>query len=120
MQNKLLTILESEQFYEAESLLQQYKEQYAEKCVISKQFYLVMYLQWLERINGTEEKHSETYCSILKQAVTLTIPNIEQKSILELVLSVSELNLVLEYISYEKLQKIKKTISTIISVYGTT
>ena len=108
MQNRLLCTLESEQFYEAESLLQQYKEQYEEKCVVSKQFYLAMYLQWLERINENTEKKSEEYVSILEQAVKLTIPNIDQKSIQQLVLSPSELNLVLEYIPYEKPKKLKK------------
>ena len=59
MQNRLLCTLESEQFYEVESLLQQYKEQYEEKCVISKQFYFAMYLQWLERINENTEKKED-------------------------------------------------------------
>ena len=107
MQNRLLCTLELEQFYEAESLLQQYKEQYEEKCVVSKQFYLAMYLQWLERINENAEKKSEEYISILEQAVKLTIPNIDQKSIQQLVLSPSELNLVLEYIPYEKQKNLK-------------
>lgn len=67
-----------------------------------------MYLQWLTLIEENTKEKSEEYSSTLKEAVKITIPNIYKKSIVELVLSVSELNLILEYISYEKPIKLKK------------
>ena len=79
---------------EAEQLLKEYETQYKENNVISKQFYLVMLLQWLE-LKGEK---TEEYHAMLEQAVKLTVPTIDTTPIVELVLSVSELNLVLEYI----------------------
>lgn len=102
----LLYLLDRVELSKAEQWLKQYEEKYKEKCVVSKQFYLVMLLQWLE-LKGEKTKE---YGSILEQAVKLTIPRIDTTPISELVLSISELNLVLEYITYYQETKFKETI----------
>lgn len=89
---------------EAEALLQEYEIQYKENNIMSKQFYLVMLLQYLE-LKGEKTKE---YDAILEQAVKLTIPMIDTTPISELVLSVSELNLVLEYVVYQQEKQLKK------------
>ena len=97
LQNVLMYTLDAMELDKAKQLLQQYEERYKEKNTISKQFYFVMLLQWLELTDATKEE-----CScMLEQAVKLTISQIKTKPISSLILSVSELNLVLEYITYQ-------------------
>ena len=97
VQNFLIYTLDAMELDKAKRLLQQYEEQYKEKNNVSKQFYFVMVLQWLELTDATKEQ-----CScMLEQAVKLTIPQIDIKRVSSLILSVSELNLVLEYITYK-------------------
>ena len=97
LENFLIYSLDTMELHKAEQLLQQYEKQYKEENNVSKQFYFIMLLQWLE-LNGMIK---EEYNVILEQAVKLTIPQINIKPISSLILSVCELNLVLEYITYK-------------------
>ncbi len=97
VQNVLIYSLDVMELCKVEELLQQYEKRYKEKNKVSKQFYFVMLLQWLE-LNGIIKKEHNF---ILEQAVKLTIPQIDKKTISSLILSVCELNLVLEYITYK-------------------
>ena len=97
LENFLIYSLDTMELHKAEQLLQQYEKQYKEENNVSKQFYFIMLLQWLE-LNGMIK---EEYNVILEQAVKLTIPQINIKPISSLILSVCELNLVLEYVTYK-------------------
>ena len=100
----LLDALSKVELAQAEQLLQEYKKQYKEKCIISEQFYLVMLLQYLE-LKGEK---TEEYGAILEQVVKLTIPMIDTTPISELILSVCELNLVLEYVTYQQEKQLEQ------------
>ena len=100
----LVDALNRVELCKVEQLLREYEIQYKENNKISQQFYLVMLLQWLE-LKGEK---TEEYGVILEQAVKLTVPNVDTKPISELVLSVSELNLILEYVAYQQEKQWKK------------
>ncbi len=100
----LLDALNSEEISKSELLLQNYENNYKKSNIVTKQFYSVMLLQLLELKNAPKEEKD----ILLEQTVKLTIPNIDKKSISDLILSISELNLVLEYVTYQKKEHLKE------------
>ena len=104
LETALLDALNSAEISKAQQLLQAYERKYKKRNVVTQQFYTVMLLQLLELKDAKEEEKA----AVLEQAVKLTIPNIEEKSISDLILSISELNLVLEYVTYQKHENLKE------------
>lgn len=96
----LLDALEGRQLAKAEEILQRFfiKQSKGRMPKVKRQFYLAMQLQWME-LNGEDR---ETIVPVLKQAVELTIPQGGEKNRESLILSVAELNLLLEYDTYRK------------------
>lgn len=94
--DNILELLESGRAGQAEKLLEEYALRIAADDKVSRQFYLAMKLQLLELGQGMQGK-KELY---LREAVFLTIPWETGKTLKEMVLSIEELNLVLEYNSY--------------------
>lgn len=93
---KLLILLEEEDNIWAEEWLERYYADAKDKVV--RQFYLAMKLQLLEFGYGDYGKKGE----YLTEAVFLTIPWEEKKRLSEQVLSIEELNLILEYVFFTK------------------
>lgn len=89
----------------AAQLLEQYEKKKSTKERVAKQFLLTMRVQWMELKGVPKEERFR----VLEQAVKLTIPTIDKTPVAELVLSIQELNLVLEYGAYkwpERLQEL--------------
>lgn len=93
---RILDSLDDMQPDYAAALLEQYEKKYGKRDVVSGQFVLVMRLQWMEILKAPEQKRFE----VLKEAVSLTIPKVEERPLCDRALSVQELNLVLEYWNY--------------------
>ncbi|MBR6643821.1 MAG: helix-turn-helix transcriptional regulator [Lachnospiraceae bacterium] len=93
----ILDCLDKLELDRAEQLLMSYEEKHGNENPVSGQFLLTMRVQWMELKNVPETERS----LLLEQAVKLTIPNIDTKPVAELVLSIQELNLVLEYEAYK-------------------
>ena len=94
----ILDSLDNREFEKADCLLKEYAEQNETENKVSHQFFLAMRLQYLDLSGGcVEEKHQ-----IIDKAVKLTVPAVDTKPIVQLVLSLQELNLVLQYITYKK------------------
>ena len=104
LETALLDALNSAEISKAQQLLQTYEGKYKKRNVVTQQFYTVMLLQLLELKNASKEEKAV----LLEQAVKLTIPNIDEKSISDLILSISELNLVLEYVTYQKKENLQE------------
>ena len=81
----------------AAELLQEYEE-CPPKSVVEQQFCIVMRAQLLAL--GKREK--SRLADLYREAVLCTIPNIEQKELMQLQLSIQELNLIMEYAKYCK------------------
>lgn len=90
----MLNALEEDNLPLAEKLLDAYYKNRTESGVLAEQFWSVMKIQWLEQKGISDCKE------LLKKAIELTIPCISQKPLNELLLSIQELNLVLEYMEY--------------------
>lgn len=97
-----------EKMERAESLLDEYYARYGKKEdsesyssieeKLERQFYLSMLAQ-IRRYNGAS---GEELCMIFDEAIHLTVPALGHKPISELILSIKELNLILEAEQYRK------------------
>lgn len=103
-QNALLDAMDSKCVELMEKQLEEYKVIYARNNRIMKQFSLIVQVNLMEL---KKEKQEECF-AILKEAVQLTIPALEKKALSDLVLSIDELNLVLEYFTYQKPKHLKE------------
>lgn len=92
----IIDSLDNHELDRADGLLVQYERKHGRKNKISLQFLLTMRVQWMELKAVSREERSR----ILEEAVKLTIPEIDTKPVAKLVLSVQELNLMLEYEAY--------------------
>lgn len=114
MQHAILHCITYEEMNEAERLLEVYRNTYcpeegndgkrrgetdnlADSRKLERQFYLAM----LAQIRGHASLHEEAR-SLLREAAALTMPALESRKITELVLSIKELNLVLETEHYRE------------------
>ena len=77
----------------AKQLLEEYRQEYDMNYSLEKQFYLAMLAQ-IRRYEGGEK---EELANIFEEALQLTVPDIDVKSFRNRVLSLEELNLLLEY-----------------------
>jgi len=94
-QGILHNILE-ENIEQAKVLLEEYRQTYNMKYSLEKQFYLAMFAQ-IRRYEGACE---EELASLFEEALQLTVPKINSHSFLKRVLSLEEMNLLLEYRFY--------------------
>ena len=100
----LLDALDFENLSEAEQQLVQYEKRYKKENKVTYQLYLVLLMQLWKQKNSFQEDSVK----VLEQAVKLTIPKIDTKAISDLVVSVAELNLVLEYVTYKNPDNLKE------------
>ena len=91
-QGILYYILE-ENMEEAKKLLEAYREEYKMNEALEQQFYLAM----LAQIRRYEGAKPEELAEIFEKALELTVPDINTRSFRNRVLSLEELNLLLEY-----------------------
>lgn len=101
---QILDSLDNLELKKAEQLLIQYEEKHSREDKVSCQFLLTMRLQWMELKKDPEEARIR----MVEQAVKLTVPRVDTGPLPELVLSLPELNLVLEYINYKEPPKAEK------------
>ncbi len=92
-QRDILDSLDNMELGKAEALLAQYEQTILEENIVERQFLLTMKVQWLELSEASKEECR----SCLEEAVALTIPEPEERKVNEFVLSIQELNLLLEY-----------------------
>lgn len=83
-----------EDMMEARRLLEEYRKEYDMEYSLERQFYLAMLAQIL-RYEGCEKKE---LAGVFREALELTVPDIESKGFLDRVLSLEEINLLLEYV----------------------
>lgn len=91
-QGILHNILE-EDMVQAKQLLKEYHQEYKMSDALEKQFYLAMLAQ-IRRYEGADETELVV---IFERALLLTVPEIDTRSFRHRVLSLEELNLLLEY-----------------------
>lgn len=91
-QGILHNILE-EDIPEAKRLLEEYRKEYKMKDALEQQFYLAMLAQ-IRRYEGCDK---EELAGMFEEALRLTVPEIDKRSFRNRVLSLEELNLLLEY-----------------------
>lgn len=82
----------SEEIEEAERLLEKYYNMYNMEDKLEKQFYLSM----LALIRQCQNQDMEMQQALFWEAVSLTVPSLDKKPLNELLLSVKEINLLLE------------------------
>lgn len=87
-----------EEFDEALHLLENYKEKHGIENSLEKQFYLSMLAQ-IRRCQGASEQE---LTGLFREALLLTVPYYDSKLLCELVLSIKELNLILEIEKYRE------------------
>jgi len=92
----IVSLLERGRLKEAELRLNAFQESVKEDQKLERQFLLVMQAQLLE----LQGKPEEAVWPLVAEAVSLTVPQIGQVPVSELVLSVQELNLVLEFYNH--------------------
>lgn len=95
IRQKILKAVDNQEIETSKKYLEQYRERIKGNR-IGEQFYLVMKAELLKQ-EGAEEKE---IAQITETAVKLTVPDIEKTKLKNLILSVQELNLVLEYKKY--------------------
>ena len=101
----IIDSLDDRELERAGQLLEQYAVQNDVKQKVTRQFWLVMQAQWME-LKGEPEAER---CKVIEEAVKLTVPDVDNKPVSELLLSVQELNLVLEYVTYQHPDRLKET-----------
>ena len=89
---------------EAKKLLAEYKGSKTFEGKLEQQFYYAMQVQVMQYEDNATDEIRET----LEIAVKLTVPNIDEKKITQLKLSLQELNLVLEYVRYKYPEQLKE------------
>ncbi len=82
-----------ENMAKAKELLEEYRQEYYMKSSLEKQFYLAMIAQ-IKRYEGSKD---EELTELFRYALLLTVPRLEQRGFMERILSLEELNLLLEY-----------------------
>ena len=98
LQDTILDMIDFGCIKRIEQLLEEYKEIYAEDNKITKQFALIAQVNLME-LKG---ENAEDCFLVLQEALKLTIPIGEKKEISDFILSIDELNLILEYVTYQK------------------
>ncbi len=93
----ILDCLDNLELDKAEQLLIQYEKKCDSEEKVARQFLYTMRIQWME-LKGVPQRERGL---VLEEAVKLTIPEIDTKPLSQLVLSIQELNLVLEYQAYQ-------------------
>ena len=101
----IIDSLDDRELERAGQLLEQYAVQNDVKQKVTRQFWLVMQAQWME-LKGEPEAER---CKVIEEAVKLTVPDVDNKPVSELLLSVQELNLILEYVTYQHPDRLKET-----------
>ena len=89
---------------EAKKLLAEYTGSKTFEGKLEQQFYYAMQVQVMQYEDNATDEIRET----LEIAVKLTVPNIDEKKITQLKLSLQELNLVLEYVRYKYPEQLKE------------
>ena len=89
---RILHNITYEKWERAEQLLREYSDTYDMGNVLEKQFYLSMLAQ-IRRHGG---ETSEALGALFEEAARLTVPELENKPLAQLALSLKELNLILE------------------------
>lgn len=87
-------------------------QNYDRKEKVDRQFWLTMHLQWLELQETDETRRFD----VLEEAVKLTVPNVDRKQVSQLLLSVQELNLVLEYMTYKKPENLEEIYAELLRI----
>ena len=83
---------------EAKKLLESYRKEYKMQDALEQQFYLAMLAQ-IRRYEGAGYNELEV---LFEQALQLTVPEINSRSFRNRILSLEELNLLLEYRFYNR------------------
>lgn len=94
----ILELIDNGEAKQAEMLLEEYAATIAAEDKVSRQFYFVMKLQLLD-FGGDDLRKKAEY---LEEAVFLTISRKDEKYLNNMVLSIEELNLLLEYNCFQK------------------
>ncbi len=94
----LLDSLDDLELAKAEKLLMRYEKKNNGDDLVSHQFAMTMRAQYLELSGASREERYR----VIEAAVKLTVPEVDNKPLSELLLSIQELNLILEYIIYKK------------------
>lgn len=89
----ILDSLDDRELDKAEQLMEEYEIKYAGGNPVARQFLLIMRIQWMELKGIAKEERG----SFLEEAVKLTVPAVDTKPLHQLILSIQELNLMLEY-----------------------
>lgn len=89
----ILHYILEEDMMEAKRLLEEYRQEYDMNYSLEQQFYLAMLAQ-IRRYEGCSK---EELADIFEKALLLTVPNIDSRSFRNRILSLEELNLLLEY-----------------------
>lgn len=82
-----------ENIEQAKLLAEEYKNEYDMTYPLERQFYLAMLVQ-IKRYEGSSKQE---LASLFEEALVLTVPNVKEKGLRNRVLSLEELNLLLEY-----------------------
>lgn len=98
LRTHLLDALEIGKLEDAKLLLEQYRVKYGSENKLEHQFYLMMQVQYRQQRGFSKEQ----WFALLEEAVKLTVPQIDKKSCNQLLLSIDEVNLVLEYQHYRQ------------------
>lgn len=94
IRQKIVVLINEEDLVAAEELLDTYEKDISNK--VEQQFCQVMRIQILQ----VRETETEKIGKLYENALKLTVPHIDEKTVNELQLSAQELDLVLEYINY--------------------
>ena len=89
----ILHYILEENIEEAKQLLESYRREYKMQEALEQQFYLAMLAQ-IRRYEGADYSELEV---LFEQALQLTVPEIDSRSFRNRILSLEELNLLLEY-----------------------
>lgn len=96
LRQQMVNSMNREQYKQVEELLQEYKSKASMENPLEQQFCLVMEVQLLLAQGCGEQQIKER----IERALKLTVPNIDTKSLHQLLLSEQEMDLVLEYSKY--------------------
>lgn len=94
----ILHYILEENMEEAKKLLESYRKEYKMQDALEQQFYLAMLAQ-IRRYEGAGYNELEV---LFEQALQLTVPEINSRSFRNRILSLEELNLLLEYRFYNR------------------
>lgn len=97
-QRNIILAVEQQETIKAQQLIAEYGRQKLSKDKLKQQFCLVMKAEVLKQQNADLMEIGACY----EQAVKLTVPNIEQLNLGKSLLSIQEVNMILEYEFYHK------------------